>query len=62
MGLKMLTSRLTHLGADMGGLGAEPPAAGGQWGVWGREPPEARGSESGAHGDFYDFTTKITHF
>ena len=35
-----------------GGLGAEPPAAGGQWelGVWRKspQPPEARGSGGGA--------------
>ena len=49
-------------GGCFGGLGAEPPAAGGQWesggeapsrrrqGVWGQspQPPEARGSGGGA--------------
>ena len=48
-------------GGCLGGLGAEPPAAGGQWGsggeapscrrlgVWGKspQPPEARGSGGG---------------
>ena len=50
------------MGGCLGGLGAEPPAAGGQWGsggeapscrrlgVWGQspQPPEARGCGGGA--------------
>ena len=55
-------ARNSQWGAVLGGLGAEPPVAGGQWGsggeapscrrlgVWGQspQPPEARGSGGGA--------------
>ena len=55
-------ARNSQWGGCLGGLGAEPPAAGGQWGsggeapscrrlgVWGQnpQPPEARGSGGGA--------------
>ena len=55
-------ARNSQWGGCLGDLGAEPPAAGGQWGsggealnrrrlgVWGQspQPPEARGSGGGA--------------
>ena len=63
-------------GAVFGGVGAEPPAAGGQWGsggkapsrrrlgVWGQspQPPEVRGSGGGAPSarKFGIFFAKIT--
>jgi len=71
-------ARNSSWGGCCGGLGAELPAAGSQWGSGG-DPPAAGGWRSGgkdpshrrqgglgaeplALGNFYDFSTKITHF
>ena len=71
-------ARNSQWGGCFGGLGAEPPAAGGQWGsggeapsrrrlgVWGQspQPPEARGSggEAPSARKFCIFFAKITSF
>ena len=71
-------ARNSQWGGCFGGLGAEPPAAGGQWGsggegpsgrklgVWGQspQPPEARGSGGRAPSaqKFCIFFAKITSF